>query len=261
MLSLLFFAIHIDAAVGKGEPRAVVNPPAQMILIKGGSFRSVLPSSGSTAESVVPSFHMDRVPVTNADFLRFVRNNPQWRRGAAPSVFVDGQYLKTWEAPLQPGPDAASSQPVTSVSWFAARAYCEARAARLPTWLEWEFVAAADESRADARATPAWQQEILSWYSRPSTSALPSVGAHPPNFYGVQDLHGLIWEWVDDFNALMIGTDARKAGDGDKAEFCGAGALALGNRDEYAIAMRIAMLSALQGRDTTGNLGFRCVTP
>jgi formylglycine-generating enzyme required for sulfatase activity len=204
---------------------------------------------------------MDRVPVTNADFLRFVRNNPQWRRGAAPSVFVDGQYLKTWEAPLQPGPDAASSQPVTSVSWFAARAYCEARAARLPTWLEWEFVAAADESRADARATPAWQQEILSWYSRPSTSALPSVGAHPPNFYGVQDLHGLIWEWVDDFNALMIGTDARKAGDGDKAEFCGAGALALGNRDEYAIAMRIAMLSALQGRDTTGNLGFRCVTP
>ena len=30
------------------------------------------------------------------------------------------------------------------------------------------------------------------------------------------------------------------------------------DRDNYAILMRVAMLSSLDGNDTTGNLGFRC---
>jgi formylglycine-generating enzyme required for sulfatase activity len=40
--------------------------------------------------------------------------------------------------------------------------------------------------------------------------------------------------------------------------FCGAGALSMDDRENYAVLMRVAMLSALEGRDTTRNLGFRC---
>jgi formylglycine-generating enzyme required for sulfatase activity len=151
-----------------------------------------------------------------------------------------------------------ANSPVTDVSWFAAGAFCEAEGARLPTWLEWEYAAAADATRTDARRDPAWQQRILSWYEQPSPAVLPAVGG-AANAYGVRDLHGVVWEWVEDFNALFIAGDSRTQGDPDKLKFCGAGALNIIDRDSYAVLMRIALLSSLAGADSTANLGFRCV--
>ena len=143
------------------------------------------------------------------------------------------------------------------MSWFAAKAYCDSEGARLPTWLEWEYAAAADESRRDARADPAWRRRILSWYERPTSAVLPSVGG-TPNAYGASDLHGLVWEWVEDFNALFIAGDSRTQGDPDLLKFCGAGAINIIDRDSYAVLMRIALLSSLNADSTTANLGFRC---
>ncbi|HEY8051044.1 MAG TPA: SUMF1/EgtB/PvdO family nonheme iron enzyme, partial [Ramlibacter sp.] len=76
--------------------------------------------------------------------------------------------------------------------------------------------------------------------------------------YGVSDMHGLVWEWVDDFNALFIAGDSRTQGDPDIAKFCGSGALSIVNRESYAVVMRIALLSSLNATDGTGTLGFRC---
>jgi formylglycine-generating enzyme required for sulfatase activity len=147
---------------------------------------------------------------------------------------------------------------VVWVSWFAANAYCESLDARLPDWNEWEYAAAADETRRDARADPAWRERILGWYSRPSNTALPRVGLQAPNAYGVQDLHGLVWEWAGDASSLLVDGDNRNQGDPDKSRFCGAGALSIADRENYAVLMRVAMLSSLEARDTTANLGFRC---
>jgi formylglycine-generating enzyme required for sulfatase activity len=151
-------------------------------------------------------------------------------------------------------------RPVINVSWFAATAYCESEDARLPTWIEWEYAAAADESRTDARSDPAWRRRILAWYERPGAAPLDAVGS-APNAYGVSDLHGLVWEWVEDFNALFIAGDSRTQGDPDLLKFCGSGALNIIDRDSYAVLMRIALLSSLNGADTTSTLGFRCVKP
>lgn len=144
------------------------------------------------------------------------------------------------------------------MSWFAARAYCSSLGLRLPTWHEWELAAAADASRTDARDDPAWRQRILDWYARPNGKTLPDVGATEPNAYGIRDLHGVVWEWVEDFDALLVGTDARDQGDGDPSEFCGTGGISFERKEDYAVLMRIAMLSALRGGSTTRNLGFRC---
>ena len=120
---------------------------------------------------------MDRRTVSNADFARFVDEHPEWRRDRVARVFADTGYLKHWQAQPRPAPDL-DAQPVTQVSWFAAKAYCEAHGARLPTWYEWEFVAAASATAPDARADPEWRQAILDWYARPATAVAAGRGQH-----------------------------------------------------------------------------------
>ncbi len=228
--------------------------------LPGGAFKSALryeDKGGGNGLRIAP-FEMMKKPVTNADFLAFVKSHPQWRRDRAAKVFAEPRYISHWKSPVEFGPNARPDQPVTWVSWFAASAYCEAQGARLPTWSEWEYAAAADETRRDARKDPAWRERILAWYSRPSNRALPRAGLQAPNAYGVQDLHGLVWEWTDDYSALLVDPDNRKQGDADTARFCGAGGLSMSDRENYAVLMRVAMLSSLDGVDATANLGFRC---
>ena len=225
--------------------------------VPGATFRSVLPVSKNSNVVALPGFRLAHVPVTNAAFLEFARRNPQWQRGRVPALFADQGYLRQWAGPLDLG-GADPQQPVVQVSWFAAQAYCEAQGARLPSWHEWEWAAAADGRVADAREDPAWRQQILNWYSETGTAALPRVGRNAPNLYGIHDLHGLVWEWVDDFGAMMVSGDNREQGDPDLMKFCGTGALTMEQKENYAVLMRIAMLSSLRASYTTANLGFRC---
>lgn len=228
--------------------------PLQPVL--GASFRSVMPA-GKDVEAVrVRDFRLARTPVTNAAFLEFVRRHPEWQRGATPALFADAGYLRHWAGPASLG-GADPQQPVVQVSWFAAQAYCEAQGARLPTWHEWEWAAAADEKLADARADPAWRQRMLKWYAETGAS-LPRVAQGTPNRYGIHDLHGLVWEWVEDFGAMMVSGDNREQGDPDLMKFCGTGALSMEQKENYAVLMRIAMLSSLKAAYTTANVGFRC---
>jgi len=239
------------ALAGAGADPAWVQLP-------GGEFRSVLRYEDISGPLQIAPFELQRRPVTNAEFLAFVKQHPQWQRGRVPTVFAESRYLELWNGPLEAGPEASADQPVVQVSWFAAQAYCEAYGARLPTWSEWEYAAAADDTRSDARSDPAWRERILAWYSVPSGSALAEVGRLPADVHGVQDLHGLVWEWVEDYSAMLISGDNREQGDPDQLRFCGAGALSMDDRENYAVLMRVAMLSALEGHDTTRNLGFRC---
>ncbi len=205
-------------------------------------------------------FALDRLPVSNGEFLQFVRRFPEWRRGRVPHLFADERYLTHWSGPLQLGPEADPDAPVVQVSWFAARAYCESVGRRLPTEDEWELAAAAGEAEKDARADPAWRDRILEWYSRPSPPRWPRRGQGRPNAWGIYDLHGLVWEWVEDFNSTLLSNDSRESGDNDALRFCGSGAYSARDKEDYAGFMRIAFRSSLGARDTTRNLGFRCAS-
>ena len=226
--------------------------------LPGGKFKSVLLYEDAREGALLSPFALMRRPVTNAEFLRFVKADPRWRRDQVPGVFAEKRYLSHWAGPTELGANALPDRPVVWVSWFAADAYCESLDARLPTWNEWEYAAAADETRRDARKDPVWRDRILQWYARPSNAVLPRVGLQAPNAYGVQDLHGLVWEWTQDASSLLVESDNRTQGDPDKSKFCGAGALSMDDRENYAVMMRVAMLSSLEGRDATANLGFRC---
>ena len=236
-IGMLVLAIHASAA--------------NYIAVPGGSLRSALANDGQGEELEIAPFSMRETPVTQDEFAKFVKNHSQWQKGKIPPIFAEPSYLQDSET-------ASPRSAVVQVSWFAAQAFCESEAARLPTWNEWEYAAAADATRRDARGDPEWLARILSWYARPATARIPDVGGEA-NAYGVRDLHGLIWEWVDDFNALLVDSDSRSGDDPDKLKYCGAGAINLQDRMNYAVLMRIALLSSLTAQSGTSSLGFRCV--
>lgn len=235
---------------------ALAGPDTRYVSVPPGTFFSVLSGgSGVNLPVEVRGFAMRSTPVTVAQYRSFTQANPQWQKGQVPAVFADGSYLHQWDVKSLSA--QADDQPITSVSWFAAQAFCESENARLPTWYEWEYVAAADDRRADARKDAAWRAKILGWYSKSSSGQPGKVGGDL-NFYGVENMHGLVWEWVDDFNALLVSADSRNQGDPDQLQYCGAGAISLQDRDNFAILMRVALLSSLSGSDSTNSLGFRC---
>lgn len=215
-------------------------------------FSSVLP--GAPQGVAVHAYWLRRLPVSNGEFRAFLAAHPEWQKGRVPMLLADSDYLGHWQkadsfvAPLR------AQQPVTRVSWFAAEAYCESEGARLPQWYEWELAAAADTTRRDARADPAWRQQILDWYARPAGDSLADVGQAPANAYGVRDLQGLVWEWVSDFNSLVVGDEAN----GELQKICGSEGLSLQQKENYAVLMHVAMLSSLRGANSGHALGFRC---
>ena len=256
-IALLLAATATTAAPLDKRPTAT--PVPLQLTIPSGSFESVLPPAPGVKQVSVGAFRIDHTPVTNEQFARFVASHPQWQRDRVARVFADPQYLSHWK---NAGSYSAEQRnlPVVRVSWFAASAYCESRGARLPTWYEWEYVSAASKTAADARKDDAWRQTILNWYSTSGRGPLPEVGKSPANYYGVRDLHGVVWEWVDDLSAMLVSADNREQNEPDALRYCGPGALTMEQKENYAILMRIAMLSSMQASYTSATMGFRCVT-
>ena len=251
-LKLITMALSLTCGYA-GQAHAIA---ADYVPIPSGVLSSVLSGgSNKNADVRIAEFSLRSEPVTVAEFARFTELHPEWQRNQIPSIFADASYLQQLGNSIQLSTSAQHA--ITNVSWFAAQAYCESESARLPTWYEWEYVAAADAHQADARKNAAWRAKILGWYSQPSSTAQYNIGGEL-NFYGVRDMHGLIWEWVDDFNALLVSADSRNQGDPEQLQYCGAGAISLQDRENFAILMRVALLSSLNGADTTKNLGFRC---
>jgi formylglycine-generating enzyme required for sulfatase activity len=134
-------------------------------------------------EVYVSPFQIARYPITNREFAQF----------AADQISHDSNFNH---------PD----QPVTSVSWFDAVAYCDwlsnqtGKSYRLPTEAEWEFAATAgDPKNIYPWGTRDWQQrsELHSRFQNgPET-----VGLFEPNGLGIHDMGMNVHEWCSDWYA------------------------------------------------------------
>ena len=228
----------------------------KMASIKSGSF---VPLYGATSEKPVniASFNIDIYPVTNAQFLAFVKKYRAYSRSKMKGIFADKSYLTQWVSDFDYGTNNLNNAPITNVSWFAAKKYCECQGKRLPTMDEWEYVAMADEKRIDARSKKEFNKYIMSWYEKPKTYLNP-VGQTFRNYWGVYDMHGLVWEWTGDFNSIFLSGESRKDKATDKNLFCGSGSVNATDLMNYAAFMRYAFRGSLKANYTTKNLGFRC---
>jgi formylglycine-generating enzyme len=124
-------------------------------------------------------------------------------------VCLDTFYLdqfevtqRKWDAMMQVnrsvfhGPD----QPITHIDWNEARKYCKKVGRRLPTEAEWEYSA-----RAGNQSRFPWGDEIdddYLWYASNSSREPSNVGKKKPNKWGLYDMVGGVWEWVEDWFSL-----------------------------------------------------------
>lgn len=228
---------------------------ANMVELPPGEVRPLYLTKDSPFTPVA-AFWLDTLPVTNSEFADFLQQDPAWQVSQAPALFAEAQYLSHWPE-NGPTPEQAA-QPVTYVSWFAANAYCQAQGKRLPTVSEWEYVAQASELSANANDDPSFTQRILAWYARPATIELANVGQGTANFWQVHDMHGLVWEWSQDFNSALVTGESRGDSTIDQGLFCGSAAAGSADPSDYAAFMRYGFRSSLKAPYTLRNLGFRC---
>ncbi len=231
-----------------------------LVYILDGTFSPLYTSENDPDIISVGAFLIDRYPVTNSEFLEFVKVNPQWRRSQIKKIFADNTYLQHWPGDLELGDEKnlIKNSPVTCISWYAARAYAKWKGKRLPTLAEWEYVAAASEMQPYGRNDPEFLQRILNWYSKPTPVKFPSVGSTFKNYWGLYDLHGLIWEWVADFNTALVTGESRADSGLDRQFYCGSASIGASDFKDYAAFMRYGFRSSLKAHYTIANLGFRC---
>jgi len=244
---MVFTALLMYSIYGQSQP---------MVLVKAGEYAPIY--GRDSVKVKVASFYMDVYPVTNEAYLDFVIKNPKWRKSQAKSLFVDKNYLVEWTNDITLRKDMDLKSPITNVSWFAANDYCKCQGKRLPTIDEWEYVAMANESMPDARKTKKYNEYILSWYEAPKTYK-NKIGETFKNYWGIYDIHGLVWEWTSDFNSVLISGESRKDSSNDRNLFCGSGSLGATDLMNYAAFMRYAFRGSIKAKYSVKNLGFRCV--
>ncbi len=143
-------------------------------------------------EMDIAAFYIDKYPVTNAQFKRFLDAS-----GYRPK---DGHnFLKDWQSRAYP--QGWDRKPVTWVSLEDARAYAAWAGKRLPHEWEWQYAA----QGSDGRPYP--------WGKDPDPAALPKeeagrelrsptdVDAYPRGGspWGAMDLVGNVWQWTDEY--------------------------------------------------------------
>lgn len=223
----------------------------EQVLIPNGKFIPFF-KEGKEKDLEIKSFFIDKYPVTNSQFNEFLKKNPKYQKSKIAKLVVDQRYLEHWSADILTEKEAKEigDNPVSNVSWFVSKKYCQSLGRRLPTIAEWEY--------ASDSINPDIMNDLLEWYAKTGNTPLEKIGQKKPNKFGVHDMHGLVWEWVEDFASVMISSDSRSKGDRTDGFFCGGGSVGAVDPKEYATFMRYGFRSGLKGNYCTYSLGFRC---
>ena len=178
----------------KAQPKPSVKGPGrfmtddqgiEFVLIQPGSFMMGSEDGRGNEKPVhkveiTKPYYLSRYPVTQLQWEGVMRKNP--------SKFKGKEY------------------PVERVSWRDVQAFLKKLKQgegvyRLPTEAEWEYACRAGTTTAYSFGEKASELNEYAWYSDNSNGSTHPVGQKKPNPWGLYDIHGNVWEWVQDWYA------------------------------------------------------------
>jgi formylglycine-generating enzyme required for sulfatase activity len=151
--------------------------------------------------------------VTVADFKKFVDETSyktEAETGDGCYTLRGKNWIKSAKVNWRCAPDGdirdpkEYNHPVIFVSWNDALAYADwmskktGKTWRLPTEAEWEYAAKAGQNLKYAGTD---NLDMSGWYSGNSKRRTHPVGLKLPNFLGLYDMTGNVWEWCSDYYA------------------------------------------------------------
>jgi formylglycine-generating enzyme required for sulfatase activity len=228
-----------------------------MVFIPGGDFQRgrthKLPDDGlkwwpelltddrPVRKVTLEPFYMDTHEVAIGDYAKFVKAK---------------RHRPPYNWPKSGPPAGKDKFPVSAVSWDDASAYCAWAGKRLPTEAEWERAA---RGLAEGAKYPWGDGDVKKTDARYGTVEGPvAVGQYPPNYFGLYDVAGNVWEWTadwyeKDYYATAPEKDPRGPEKGMYKVLRG------GSWADLPKYLTTAHRSWARPAERSPNIGFRCV--
>jgi formylglycine-generating enzyme required for sulfatase activity len=168
----------------------------EMVVVPAGSFTMGSPANEQGRDSdegpqhqvaIRQSFAVGKFEVTFAEWEACVAgggctgnsnpNEPGWGKGRRPVINVSWVHAKEY------------------VDWLARKT---GKSYRLLSEAEWEYAARAGSGGRWTFGDNESQLGEFGWYSSNSGDKTQPVGGKKPNAWGLHDMHGNVWEWVED---------------------------------------------------------------
>jgi formylglycine-generating enzyme required for sulfatase activity len=255
---------QVETRINPTDGKAMVRVPAgeftmgisdaqiQLLVDKHGASVNGFEFEKPEHKVTLGEFWIDRDPVTNAEYKKFLDANP-----ARPVPDIELAQLKgwSWDPAGRSFPPGRENFPAVLVTWQDASEYCKWAGMRLPTEAEWEKAARGTDGRMYPWGTE-WSGSKTAYGERGTTDSAP-IGSFPAGAspYGANDMVGNVWQWT----GTLYKEYPYRADDGREEQATAGDRATRGGMFAFGAAVsRANVRNRLDPTNKAISVGFRC---